>query len=106
MKSQATTESQLAEAQAALEEETRQKLTLSSKLRQIEADKEALADQIEEEEEAKRQLEKQLLAVNVQLAEAKKKAEEEAEQAAILEESKKKLVKDMEILQRQVGVQS
>lgn len=60
IKTQATTESQLAEAQAALEEETRQKLTLSSKLRQLEADKEALADQIEEEEEAKRGLEKQV----------------------------------------------
>ncbi|KAK9707856.1 Myosin head (motor domain) [Popillia japonica] len=102
MKSQATLESQFAEAQAALEEETKLKLALSSKLRQLEADKEALKDQVDEEEEAKRNLEKQVSVLNVQLLEAKKKAEEEAEQAAILEESKKKLAKDLEALQRQV----
>ncbi|KAJ8959252.1 hypothetical protein NQ318_022515, partial [Aromia moschata] len=99
---EATTESQFAEAQAALEEETRQKLALSSKLRQLESDKETLQEQIEEEEEAKKNLEKQLSVVSVQLAEAKKKAEDEAEQSAILEESKKKLAKDLEALQRQV----
>ncbi|XP_049817618.1 myosin heavy chain, non-muscle isoform X2 [Aethina tumida] len=102
LKNQATAESQFNETQAALEEETRQKLALSSKLRQLESDKETLQEQIEEEEEAKKNLEKQLATLNVQLAEAKKKAEDEAEQAVILEESKKKLAKDLEALQRQV----
>lgn len=100
VKNQATIESQFAEAQAALEEETRQKLALSSKLRQLESDKEALQEQVEEEEELKKNLEKQLAVISVQLVEAKKKAEDEAEQAAILEESKKKLAKDLELLQR------
>lgn len=60
MKNQATIESQLAEAQTALEEETKQKLGLSSKLRQLESEKEALQEQMEEEEEAKKNLEKQV----------------------------------------------
>lgn len=50
----------MAEAQTALEEETKQKLALSSKLRQLESDKEALQEQMEEEEEAKKNLEKQV----------------------------------------------
>lgn len=60
MKNQATIESQFTETQAALEEETKQKLSLSSKLRQLESDKESLQEQIEEEEEAKKNLEKQV----------------------------------------------
>uniref|UniRef100_A0A6P7G1J3 Myosin heavy chain, non-muscle isoform X2 n=1 Tax=Diabrotica virgifera virgifera TaxID=50390 RepID=A0A6P7G1J3_DIAVI len=102
VKSQTTIESQFTEAQAALEEETKQKLALSSKLRQLESEKEALQEQMEEEEEAKRNIEKQVAVLSVQLAEAKKKAEDEAEQAAILEESKKKLAKDLEALQSKV----
>lgn len=102
VKSQVTIESQFIEAQTALEEETKQKLALSSKLRQLEADKEALRDQLEEEEEAKRNFEKQMSSLTQQLIDAKKKAEDEAEQASILEESKKKLAKDLEALQRQV----
>ncbi|KAJ8970545.1 hypothetical protein NQ317_005815 [Molorchus minor] len=108
VKNQATIESQFAEAQTALEEETRQKLALSSKLRQLESDKEAMQEQIEEEEEAKKNLEKQLSVLTNQLAEAKKKAEDEAEQSAILEEkeltaandklerSKKKIAAELE----------
>lgn len=59
VKAAATMETQLAEAQALLEEETRQKLGLSSKLRQVESEISALKEQIEEEEESKRNLEKQ-----------------------------------------------
>lgn len=60
-KSQATIESQFNEAQTALEEETKQKLALSSKLRQLEADKETISDRLEEEEEAKANIEKQVI---------------------------------------------
>lgn len=67
LKNQATIESQFAEAQAALEEETKQKLSLSSKLRQLESNKDALQEQFEEEEEAKKNLEKQVSnAINVE----------------------------------------
>ncbi|PSN45224.1 Myosin-11 [Blattella germanica] len=88
--------------QTQLEEETRQKLALSSRLRQIESEKEALQEQVEEEEEAKRNLEKQIVTMTQNLAEAKKRIEEEAEQVNQLEEAKKKYVKDIEALQRQV----
>lgn len=60
VKNQATIETQLGEAQAALEEETKQKLSLSSKLRQMESEKEALQEQLEEDEEVKKNLEKQV----------------------------------------------
>jgi predicted nucleic acid-binding Zn-ribbon protein len=76
-----------------LEEETRQKLALSSRLRQLESEKEALQEQVEEEEEAKKNLEKQIVAMTLNLAEAKKRIEEEAEQVNQLEELKKKLAK-------------
>lgn len=76
-----------------MEEETRQKLALSSRLRQLESEKEALQDQLEEEEEAKRGFEKQLSTAVLQLQEAKKRQEEDAEQVAQLEEAKKRLSK-------------
>jgi hypothetical protein len=48
---------------------------------------------MDEEEEAKRNLEKQMLAMSQNLADAKKRIEEEAEQVNQLEELKKKLAK-------------
>lgn len=60
VKAAATMETQLSEAQSLLEEETRQKLALSSKLRQVESEISALKEQIEEEEESKRNMEKQV----------------------------------------------
>lgn len=79
--------------QTQLEEETRQKLALSSRLRQLESEKEALQEQVEEEEEAKKNLDKQIVAMTQNLADAKKRIEEEAEQVNQLEEVKKKLAK-------------
>lgn len=46
--------------QALLEEETKQKLSLQTKLRNIEQQLEQARDQLEEEEEAKKNLEKQV----------------------------------------------
>ncbi|KAH8401047.1 hypothetical protein KR009_002704, partial [Drosophila setifemur] len=102
VKSASTMESQLTEAQQLLEEETRQKLGLSSKLRQIESEKEALQEQLEEDEEAKRNFERKLAEVTTQMQEIKKKAEEDADLAKELEEGKKRLNKDIEALERQV----
>nr|XP_018907941.1 PREDICTED: myosin heavy chain, non-muscle isoform X2 [Bemisia tabaci] len=95
-------ETQLAEAQVLLEEETKQKLALSSRLRQVESEKESLQEQLEEEEEAKKNLEKQVVALSLQVNEAKKRADEEAEQVTQLEEIRKKLLKDIETFQRQI----
>ncbi|KAH8261692.1 hypothetical protein KR044_013474 [Drosophila immigrans] len=102
VKSASNMESQLTEAQQLLEEETRQKLGLSSKLRQIESEKEALQEQLEEDEEAKRNYERKLAELTTQMQEIKKKAEEDADLAKELEEGKKRLNKDLEALERQV----
>jgi myosin protein heavy chain len=91
-------ESNLGEATALLEEETRQKLALNSKLRAMEQEKEVMSEQLEEEEETKRALEKQLFDSRSQLSELKKKADEESELVTRLEEIRKKNMKDIEEL--------
>lgn len=53
--------------QELLQEETRQKLNLSSRVRQLEEEKAALQEQQEEDEEARKNLEKQLLTVQAQV---------------------------------------
>lgn len=66
-KQAAVLESQLAESQDLLQEETRQKLAINSRLRQIESEKETLQDQLDEEEEVKKNLEKQVSVLTVQV---------------------------------------
>lgn len=53
--------------QELLQEETRQKLSLGTRLRQMEDEQNNLKEQLEEEEEAKRNVEKQLQAVHAQV---------------------------------------
>lgn len=53
--------------QEVLQEETRQKLALNTRLRQLEDDQNSLKEQLEEEEEAKRNLEKQLSTMQAQV---------------------------------------
>ncbi|XP_067128041.1 LOW QUALITY PROTEIN: myosin heavy chain, non-muscle-like [Centruroides vittatus] len=101
-KSTSALESQLAEAQELLQDETRQKLALSSKIRQLESELESIKDQLDEEEEQKKNLEKQATQFNLQIQELKKRLEEETELAAVLEEHRKKQTKDIETLQRQL----
>ena len=75
---------------ALLEEETRQKLALNSRLRSAEEQRGQLQDQLEEEEEAKQQLEKQLGQAQSQLTDIKKREAEEAEMVQQLEEARKR----------------
>merc|ERR1719309_1514551 len=67
-------ESQLSETSAALEEETRQKLAMNSKLRALEQEKEHMYEQLEEEESRAKMLEKQLTTASQQLTDARKKS--------------------------------
>uniref|UniRef100_A0A672TD29 Myosin heavy chain 10 n=1 Tax=Sinocyclocheilus grahami TaxID=75366 RepID=A0A672TD29_SINGR len=76
--------------------ETRQKLNLSSRVRQLDEEKNSLLEQQEEEEEARRNLEKQLATLQAQLVETKKKLEDDVGALEGLEEVKRKLQKDME----------
>lgn len=53
--------------QELLAEETRQKLQFSTKLRQSEDDKNSLQEQLEEEMEAKRNVERHVSTLNIQV---------------------------------------
>ena len=53
--------------QELLAEETRQKLQFSTKLRQMEDDKNSLQEQLEEEMEAKRNVDRHVSTLNVQV---------------------------------------
>lgn len=55
--------------QELLSEETRQKLNLSGRLRQLEDDRNSLMEQLEEETEAKRAVERQVSSLNMQVSE-------------------------------------
>uniref|UniRef100_A0AAX7US05 Myosin-9 n=1 Tax=Astatotilapia calliptera TaxID=8154 RepID=A0AAX7US05_ASTCA len=79
-----------------LQEETRQKLSVNTRLRQLEDEQNNLKEQLEEEEEAKRNVERQLQTVQAQLAELKKKAEQDAGSLESAEEGKKKFQRDLE----------
>lgn len=79
--------------QLLLEEETKLKLSLNSKLKQIESEKEILQEQLEEEEESKKNMEKQIVALNLQITESRKKMEEETEQTAAIESAYRKIIK-------------
>jgi len=68
-------------------------LSLNSKLKQIESEKEMLQEQLEEEEESKKNMEKQIVALNLQITETRKKMEDDAESTAAMEASYKKIFK-------------
>lgn len=53
--------------QELLQEETRQKLSLSTRLRQMEDEQTGLQEMLEEEEESRRNLEKQISTLNAQV---------------------------------------
>lgn len=54
--------------QELLSEETRQKLNVSGRLRQMEEDRNNLMEQLEEESEAKRAVERQVSSLNMQVS--------------------------------------
>lgn len=60
-------ESQLADTQDLLQEETRQKLSVQGKLRSTEEEINALRDQVDEEEEQRKQLEQKVQQANMQV---------------------------------------
>lgn len=57
--------------QELLQEETRQKLSINTRLRQLEDEQNNLKEQLEEEEEAKKNVEKQLQAAQAQVEHVK-----------------------------------
>lgn len=53
--------------QELLQEETRQKLNVSTKLRQLEDERNSLQEQLDEETEAKQNLERHISTLNIQV---------------------------------------
>jgi myosin protein heavy chain len=98
----ATIEAQLVEAQENLQEETRQKLASQARQRQAEEEAASLREQIEEDEESRKQLESKIVTLTMQLAEHKKKLDEEQAIVDGFDEVKKKLQRDNEALVHQV----
>ncbi|KAG7239737.1 hypothetical protein INR49_028568, partial [Caranx melampygus] len=78
-------ESQLQDVQELLQEETRQKLSLGTRLRQLEDEQNNLREQLDEEESAKKNL-----------ADMRKRVEQDAGCLESAEEGKKRLQRDLE----------
>ncbi|CAB1344647.1 unnamed protein product, partial [Coregonus sp. 'balchen'] len=95
-KDYSTVESQLQDVQALFQEETRQKLSFSTRLRQMEDEQNNLREALEEEEQGKKNMEKQLFTLQAQLTEMKKKVELEAQSLEGAEENKKRMQRELE----------
>uniref|UniRef100_A0A670J7N6 Myosin heavy chain 14 n=1 Tax=Podarcis muralis TaxID=64176 RepID=A0A670J7N6_PODMU len=94
----ASVESHLQDSQELLQEETRQKLNLSSRVRQLEEEKAGLLEQLEEEEAAKGNFTRQIQSLQQQVMETKKKLEDDAGVAEAIEEARRRAAKDLEAL--------
>uniref|UniRef100_A0A2K6GSG8 Myosin-10 n=1 Tax=Propithecus coquereli TaxID=379532 RepID=A0A2K6GSG8_PROCO len=82
-------------------QETRQKLNVSTKLRQLEEERNSLQDQLDEEMEAKQNLERHISTLNIQLSDSKKKLQDFASTVEVMEEGKKRFQKEIENLTQQ-----
>uniref|UniRef100_A0A8B9L7B7 Myosin, heavy chain 11b, smooth muscle n=1 Tax=Astyanax mexicanus TaxID=7994 RepID=A0A8B9L7B7_ASTMX len=99
-----TLNSQLHDAQELLAEETRQKLNVSTRLRQVDEERNGLLEQLEEESEARRnrlmgfksRIITNFLFTSCQLTDAKKKLDEYSSGMELLEESKKRVQRELE----------
>ncbi|XP_037392941.1 myosin-10 isoform X2 [Pygocentrus nattereri] len=89
-------ESQLHDAQELLQDETRQKLALGSRVRALEEEKAALMERLEEEQEKTRELTRQIQTYTQQLADLKRQSEEVNAAVEAGEESRRKLQRELE----------
>uniref|UniRef100_A0A4W5RUX4 Myosin-9 n=1 Tax=Hucho hucho TaxID=62062 RepID=A0A4W5RUX4_9TELE len=87
---------------ALLQEETRQKLSFSTRLRQMEDEQNNLRETLEEEEQGKKNTEKQLHTLQAQLTEMKKKMELESQSLEGAEENKKRMQRELESVVQQL----
>ncbi|XP_077065192.1 uncharacterized protein myh14 isoform X7 [Siphateles boraxobius] len=89
-------ESQLHDVQELLQEETRQKLALGSRVRALEEEKTGLMERLEEEEEKTRELTRQIQNHTQQLSDLKRQTEEVNSAVEVGEEAKRKLQRELE----------
>ncbi|XP_052434246.1 myosin-10 isoform X4 [Carassius gibelio] len=89
-------ESQLHDVQDLLQEETRQKLALGSRVRALEEEKAGLMERLEEEEEKTRELTRQIQNHTQQLSDLKKQTEEVNTAVEVGEEARRKMQRELE----------
>ncbi|XP_052475312.1 myosin-10-like isoform X2 [Carassius gibelio] len=89
-------ESQLHDVQELLQEETRQKLALGSRVRALEEEKAVLMERLEEEEEKTRELTRQIQNHTQQLSDLKRQTEEVNSAVEAGEEARRKLQRELE----------
>ncbi|XP_067305195.1 myosin-10 isoform X3 [Pseudorasbora parva] len=89
-------ESQLHDVQELLQEETRQKLALGSRVRALEEEKAGLMERLEEEEEKTRELTRQIQNHTQQLSDLKRQTEEVNSAVEAGEEAKRKMQRELE----------
>uniref|UniRef100_A0A673HV86 Myosin-10-like n=1 Tax=Sinocyclocheilus rhinocerous TaxID=307959 RepID=A0A673HV86_9TELE len=89
-------ESQLHDVQELLQEETRQKLALGSRMRALEEEKAGLMERLEEEEEKTRELTRQIQNHTQQLSDLKRQTEEVNSAVEVGEEARRKMQRELE----------
>ncbi|XP_068180853.1 myosin-10 isoform X2 [Antennarius striatus] len=89
-------ESQLSDAKESLQEETRQKMALGSRLRSLEEEKNGLMERLEDEEERATELTRQIQTLTQQLSELRKQSDEVNTAVESGEEIRRKLQRDLD----------
>ncbi|XP_074509600.1 uncharacterized protein myh14 isoform X3 [Sebastes fasciatus] len=89
-------ESQLHDAKELLQDETRQKMALGSRVRVLEEEKNGLMERLEEEEERAKELTRQIQTHTQQLAELRKQSEEVNTAVETGEETRRKLQRELD----------
>ncbi|XP_061572934.1 myosin-10 isoform X5 [Cololabis saira] len=89
-------DSQLHDARELLQDETRQKMALASRVRALEEEKNGLMERLEEEEERAKELSRQIQTHTQQLAELRKQSEEVSTAVETGEEARRKLQRELD----------
>ncbi|XP_071326951.1 myosin-10 isoform X5 [Trachinotus anak] len=89
-------ESQLHDSKELLQDETRQKMALASRVRALEEEKNGLMERLEEEEERAKELTRQIQTHTQQLAEVRKQSEEVNIAVEAGEETRRKLQRELD----------
>uniref|UniRef100_A0A665VDR7 Myosin, heavy chain 14, non-muscle n=1 Tax=Echeneis naucrates TaxID=173247 RepID=A0A665VDR7_ECHNA len=89
-------ENQLHDVKESLQDETRQKMALTSRVRALEEEKNGLMERLEEEEEKAKELHRQIQTHTQQLAEVRKQSEEVNTAVEVGEEVRRKLQRELD----------
>ncbi|XP_053700207.1 myosin-10 isoform X2 [Synchiropus splendidus] len=91
-------ENQLHDVQELLQEETRQKLSLGTRIRALEEERNGLMERLEEDEERAKEFTRQIQTLTLQLAEMRKQSEEVNSSVEAGEEARRKLQRELDTI--------